>query len=69
MEVSSLYSKDKANDDECIETLSASSRGYHTAYSDSLIDDKDFCLAARAFVRKHACTKGKPNLMGKMFAN
>ena len=51
--------------DECITDMLPSN---HDEHLDSLLHDKDFCLAARQYVRKHACRKGAPNLTSQMFA-
>ena len=67
VEDASSYTQDEANDDKCITNILASTRGQHAAY-DSLCDDKDFCLAACAYVSKHAY-RGEPHLTCKMFAD
>ena len=54
--------------DECITDMLSSNRGIHDEHLDSLLHDKDFCLAARQYVWKHACRKGAPNLTSQMFA-
>ena len=60
---------DEINDDEVINDLLELNRGQHENYSvDSLMYNKEFCLAARAYIRSRACRKGEPNLTSKMFA-
>ena len=54
--------------DECITDILSSGRGHHDNHAASLLQDENFCLAAREYVRKHACRKGEPNLTSKMFA-
>ena len=55
--------------DEFITGQLSSNRGDHDTHTGSLLHDEDFQLAARTFVRKHACRKGQPNLTCKMFAD
>ena len=57
------------NDDECIMDMLASNRGHYENHEVSLINNEDFCLAARAYVRSHACRKGEPNLTIRMFSD
>ena len=54
--------------DECITDILSSGHGHHDNHAASLLRDEYFCLAAREYVRKHACRKGEPNLTSKMFA-
>ena len=53
--------------DECITDILATQRGHHDNYNASLLQDEHFCLEARAYVQKHACRKGEPNLTCKIF--
>ena len=53
--------------DENITTVLSSRRGQHDNHAASLVNDESFCLAARKYVRKHACKKGEPNLTSKTF--
>lgn len=62
------YNEDEL-DDECITNILSCSRGQHKNHAESLINDKSFCLAAREFVRSHACRKGEPNLTGYMLVD
>ena len=55
--------------DEFITGQLSSNRGDHDTHTGSLLHDEDFQLAARTFVRKHACRKGQLNLTCKMVAN
>ena len=55
--------------DECITDILSSGRGHHDNHAASLLYDKIFCLSAREYVRKHACSKGEPNLTSKIFAD
>ena len=41
--------------DECITDILSSGRGHHDNHAASLLQDEYFCLAAREYVRKHAC--------------
>ena len=61
-------SEDDMSYDECIEEFLSSNRGGHDNHAYSLLHDEDFCLAARTYVRKHACRKGEPNLTSQMFS-
>ena len=53
--------------DECITDILATRRGHHDNHDASLLQDEHFCREARAYVQKHACRKGEPNLTCKMF--
>lgn len=53
--------------DEYIAQELACNRGCHDSHTDSLVDDEEFQLAAREFVRKNANRKGERNLTCKMF--
>ena len=55
--------------DEYITEQLATNRGAHDTHTGSLLHDEQFQLAARSYVRKHACRKGAPNLTSKMFAD
>ena len=46
-----------------------SSHGQHTSRLESVVDDESFALATRSFVHTHACQKGQPNMIDKMFAD
>ena len=61
-----MCSLNEMNDD-CITGMLSSSRGIYDEHSASLLHDEDFCFAARQYVRKRACKKGKPNLTSQMF--
>ena len=64
----STCSVEEINDDEHITQCLESNRGHHDNYCvDSLLRSEDFCLAARAYIRSHACKKGEPNMTSKMF--
>ena len=54
--------------DECITDMLSSNRGIHDEHFNSIMHNEDFRLAARQYVRKHACRKGEPNLTSLMFA-
>ena len=48
--------------DECLTNRLSSGRGQHDSHAVCLLNDEGFQLAARTFVRNHACRKGQPNL-------
>ena len=54
--------------DEDVTDILSSGRGHHDSHPANLLQDENFCLAAREYVRKPACRKGEPNLTSKMFA-
>ena len=54
--------------DEHITDMLSSNRGHHDNHTTTLLHDEDFRMAARTYVRKHACRKGEPNLTSHMFA-
>ena len=62
-----MHSKDDMTD-EYISDQFFCNRGHHENYTVSLVSDELFQLAARLFVRKHACRKGEPNLTSLKFA-
>ena len=64
-----LSHTDEEIDDEYVTSILSFSRGQHTSHLESVVDDKSFALAARSFVRTHACQKGQPNMTAKMFAD
>ena len=51
--------------DECLTDILSSNCGHHDYHAVSLVN---FQLAARSFVRKHACVKGQPNLTSADFS-
>lgn len=53
--------------DKNITTVLSSRCGQHDNHAASLVNDERFCLAAREYVRKHACKKGEPNLTSTTF--
>ena len=55
--------------DECITDLLSSNRGHCSSHDDGLLQNKEFCLAAREYVHKNTCRKGQPNLTCRMFAS
>ena len=61
-------SPDNITDNFTTEQLS-SKRGHRDTHIGTLLHDEDFQLAARSFVRKHACKKGEPKLTCRMFAD
>ena len=65
--ISSNISTCPLNDmsDECITDILSSGRGHCDNHAANSLQDEYFCLAAREYVRKHACRKGEPS---KMFA-
>ena len=48
--------------DECLTDRLSSNHGHHDYLTVSLLNNEDFQLVARSFVRTHACRKGQPNL-------
>lgn len=54
-------------DDETVTLLLSSERGKTCKNPGSLINDEEFRLKAREFVRCHAYKRGKPNLTADMF--
>jgi len=48
--------------------LLSSNRGHHDYHAASLLNDEDFQLSARSFVRKDSCVKGQPNLTSADFS-
>ena len=48
--------------DESLSDHLSSNKGLYDGHRVTLINDEGFQLAARLFVRKHACRKGQPNL-------
>ena len=54
--------------DECLTDQLSSNRGHHDYHAVSLLNDEDFQMAARSFVRKQACRKGQPNLTSNDFS-
>ena len=65
---SSRCSLESLSDENITEMLS-SKRGHHESHFASLLHDESFCLAARTYVRTHACKKGEPNLTCRMFVD
>ena len=62
-------SKDDITDEFITDELS-SDRGHHDIrYSNLLLHNEEFQLAARTYVRSNSCIKGEPNLTSHMFAN
>ena len=62
----STISSEDITDEYKTEQL-VSNCGSHDNHTECLGDDEDFQLAARMFVRKHACRKGESNMTCKMF--
>ena len=59
---------EESPDDECVTGLLSSNRGQHDDHAATLLNDEDFELAARSYVRTHASRKGQPNLTSVDFA-
>ena len=55
--------------DKCITDLLSSNRGHCSSHDDGLLQNEEFCLAAREYVHKNTCRKGQPNLTCRMFAS